>query len=238
MTDSHVPVLAYQRPHRPNQPPFSNYRPSRAWGIVTIVLVGVSTLFSVANVICLDQQAHLLESAKKGLAIPPAQANSNDLRVSVTAGVAAVLVLPAAVAWLIWSYRAYSNLRALTGHATSHSPGWAIGAYFVPFLNLVRVPQIMVELWDSSKPVESNNATLPAVWWLLWLVAGVVSSVGDSMMQTSAGAKPDLDSLVSGTWVLVAAQIARILCGAAGVAIVIGVVSRQERKWTLVRPTE
>ncbi len=91
----------------------------------------------------------------------------------------------AAVAFLAWKHAAYRLLPDLTGRDTDHTPGWAIGGYFVPFLNFVRPYRIMAELWDESEPdrkalaLDDGSAgrwMLPA-WWSLWLVGSLVGRV-------------------------------------------------------------
>jgi hypothetical protein len=48
--------------------------------------------------------------------------------------------------------RAYRNLPALGAESPRFSSGWAVGAWFVPFLNLVRPKQIMDDIWRASDP--------------------------------------------------------------------------------------
>lgn len=85
-----------------------------------------------------------------------------------------------AVLFVWWFYRAYQNLRSLrtTGHR--FSTGWAVGAWFVPILNLFRPFQIAEEIWRGSDPDapvdasvrEGNASEVVRVWWFLMLGAG------------------------------------------------------------------
>ncbi|CAN5537127.1 hypothetical protein BH20ACT15_BH20ACT15_01250 [soil metagenome] len=57
-------------------------------------------------------------------------------------GLAYVLgVIGAAVAFLIWFHRAYSNLPALTGGALRYKTTWAGWSWFIPIFNLFRPKQ-------------------------------------------------------------------------------------------------
>jgi len=68
-----------------------------------------------------------------------AEITFNDTRQAVIGLAQTGLQIALYVAFIMWFYRAYSNLPRLgvTG-GLRFGPGWAIGAWFVPFLNLVR----------------------------------------------------------------------------------------------------
>jgi heme/copper-type cytochrome/quinol oxidase subunit 2 len=57
-------------------------------------------------------------------------------------GIVALFHIPLGIAtivfFLIWEYRAYKNLSALNAQNLEHSPGWAVGWWFIPFANLVK----------------------------------------------------------------------------------------------------
>jgi hypothetical protein len=89
-----------------------------------------------------------------------------------------------AAAFLVWLHRAYKNLPAF-GVRTAHSPGWAVGYWFIPFANLVRPYQTVKEMWIKgdpgmdfservAEPVTSPRpTTLVGVWWGFWLVSTI-----------------------------------------------------------------
>jgi hypothetical protein len=92
--------------------------------------------------------------------------------------------------FLIWEYRAYSNLSPLKARNLEHSPGWAVGWWFIPFANLVKPFQVMKEIWVESDPdysedlgFLSSNSSAPAIfgfWWGLWIVGNIVLRISDS----------------------------------------------------------
>lgn len=103
-------------------------------------------------------------------------------------GLAQVFVyLATIVIFLVWLHRAYKNLPAF-GVQTEQSPGWAVGSWFIPFLNLVRPYQIVKETWIKSDPGVSyssgyadagpvaRSAALVGVWWAFWLLSNVVGN--------------------------------------------------------------
>ncbi|MBM81404.1 MAG: hypothetical protein CMJ78_12555 [Planctomycetaceae bacterium] len=73
----------------------------------------------------------------------------------------------------------FSDLAAQNAHALSPdlintSPGWCVGWYFVPFLNLFRPYRTMVEIWQASDhrdPRESEKRrSIVGVWWGFWII--------------------------------------------------------------------
>ncbi len=60
-------------------------------------------------------------------------------------------VLAAAILVIVWMYRLADNHRLLR-RGTRWSPGWAIGAWFLPPLLYIIPTLVFVELWKSSDP--------------------------------------------------------------------------------------
>ncbi len=129
----------------------------------------------------------LLQRQGAGIAISPAEAESLDSLAGLT-GVAQFLIyLGAAIAFLTWIYQAYKNLQRLQIAGLSYSPGWAVGWYFVPVLNLFRPYQVMQEIWkasDSGALSQSSEswkwkrgALLLSAWWALWIAGNLISNI-------------------------------------------------------------
>ncbi len=78
--------------------------------------------------------------------------------------------------------RAYANGPALGLHDPRFGKGWAIGAWFVPILNLFRPKQIANDIWrgsDSALPAHASDSwynrptpVLLAWWWAASSSAG------------------------------------------------------------------
>lgn len=70
---------------------------------------------------------------------------------------------------LIWIYKAHANLRRDGVPGLKHSPGWAVGSFFVPIGNLFVPFQAMRALYNRShgEPEELSDATADTVssWW-------------------------------------------------------------------------
>lgn len=72
-----------------------------------------------------------------------------------------------------WVYRAACNVRALGAQGLDDSPGWAVGWYAVPVMNLVRPLRAMTQIWlGSEAPARWQKLGTPSllrVWWVFWI---------------------------------------------------------------------
>jgi hypothetical protein len=104
-----------------------------------------------------------------------------------------VLRLITGLLFLMWTHRVYLNLTALGAVYLEYSPGWAVGAFFVPVLSLWRPYQVFREIWAESDPGAviagdswtlnllpiSQSRSAPALmqfWWAAYLVKGITVS--------------------------------------------------------------
>lgn len=103
-----------------------------------------------------------------------------------------MLLTEAVFIW--WFHRAYKNVVSLGAVRMRYGTGWTIGAWFVPFLNLVRPKQIMNDIWRSSDPqlpaqrAEWSGNPVSALinwWWALFVISAVMGRV---LIQMSRGA--------------------------------------------------
>ncbi|HEV8486769.1 MAG TPA: DUF4328 domain-containing protein [Blastocatellia bacterium] len=96
--------------------------------------------------------------------------------------------------FLIWIYRVHRNLPALGVVRPRYSPGWAVGWFFVPIMNLVRPYDVLGELWKDSNPdvgmsdayfkqhphstrQYSSKTSLIGLWWGCWVASAVANRV-------------------------------------------------------------
>lgn len=92
------------------------------------------------------------------------------------------------VAFCLWLHRAYKNLPALGNPKPiiNYSPAWAIGSFFVPFVNLIIPFRAVRETWAKSDPaapfdnyVAPSEPSAPLVmngWWAFWLISNFVAN--------------------------------------------------------------
>ena len=92
---------------------------------------------------------------------------------------AVIITISLTLVFLLWLYRMCKNLPALGVEGLTTSPGWAVGWFFVPIMNLVKPHQVVSEVAKAGLPVVLRESTdwhlhpvSPLVhgWWLLFVV--------------------------------------------------------------------
>jgi hypothetical protein len=94
-------------------------------------------------------------------------------------GIGSLFLLASMVAFCFWIYRANANLHAF-GIGNLHSPGWAVGTYFIPVVSLWLGYGVMREVWDKSGPPDSvldGKGWLLPVWWGSWVITNILSNI-------------------------------------------------------------
>ncbi|WP_371577455.1 DUF4328 domain-containing protein [Streptomyces sp. NBC_01314] len=102
-------------------------------------------------------------------------------RLIVLAGVLQTLTYVAAiVVFLIWFHRVRVNAEVFDPFGHRKKRGWAIGAWFVPVVNLWFPRRIAIDCWDASSPWEKPRShALVNTWWTLWLLSLFAGEAGD-----------------------------------------------------------
>jgi hypothetical protein len=110
-----------------------------------------------------------------------AEAEANDLRQNILAITYLGVFIFTAIVFLNWVSRACKNCHGYGAMGMQTTPGWAIGYYFTPILNLFRPFQSMKEIdqisqnpaqWTEQKP----NAIL-GWWWGFWILSGFMGQI-------------------------------------------------------------
>ena len=163
-------------------------------------------------------------------------AENNDDRQATIGGLQILLLVIAGIVWLGWFRTAYRNLPALGAREPRFKPGWALGAWFVPFLNLVRPKQMTDDLWRSSDPTLPPQAeplwraksVHPVVhwWWGFWLLSWFAGRFGASADSES----PTIDDAQMTALLTTVSDAASVVAGILAIQIVRAVTARQEAR--------
>ncbi|HEY6645158.1 DUF4328 domain-containing protein [Povalibacter sp.] len=102
---------------------------------------------------------------------------ASDTRQGIVGGCQFLIYIVSGIWILRWIYVASSNARDLAAGAMKFSPGWAVGWYFIPFLNLWKPYQAMKEIWRVSanprNPDAEPDSGLLASWWFFYIVSSL-----------------------------------------------------------------
>jgi hypothetical protein len=104
----------------------------------------------------------------------------NRTAAAYTAALAGVVLC--AITFIVWLHRARKNTVAFGTGEHRYGPGWAIGGWFIPILNLWRPKQVVDDVWRASDPelparpepgawLRLARSPLIGWWWGLYLAA-------------------------------------------------------------------
>jgi len=154
------------------------------FAVAALVGVILADLFSIYAD---SREVELMNRIIDGEVVTLAEAETSDNRMALAGVLLLAAFVVAAITFIVWFSRAYKNLPALGATGLRYGPGWSIGAWFVPFLNLWRPKQIANDIWRASDPAarpdqgaEWLHKPVPGlltVWWVLWVVSVFAANV-------------------------------------------------------------
>jgi hypothetical protein len=167
-----------------------------------------------------------------------------QLAVLLHAGAAAIfnliVMITTVIVFLIWEYRANSNLRPLGVLDHEYSSRWAVGSWFVPFLNLVVPFQIIRAIWRESDPdtVNANGGFsgwnysgagefILNVWWGFWIGANIVGRISERISLRAE----ELSEYAFACQVSIFASALIVIAALLALRVVRGVNARQEERY-------
>ncbi|HEV2803003.1 MAG TPA: DUF4328 domain-containing protein [Pyrinomonadaceae bacterium] len=158
-----------------------------------------------------------------------------------------LVFIATAVAFLMWLHRAYRNLRALGAMGLDTTPGWAVGYFFIPILNLFKPFQVMKEIWRNSTPGSERQASFggqsgasfgggyvrpgtPALigwWWAFWIIA----TIADRASSRAARMARTIEGMMLASWVSIASDALFIIAAVLAILLVKQIDEMQETKF-------
>ncbi len=162
-------------------------------------------------------------------------AEVTDADDAVAGGAIFVILVATAVfiLFVIWLWRAYSNLESLGVGPRRYGRGWAIGAWFVPVANLFIPKQVVNDSWraaDERAPGNPRWAKLPisgvfTAWWLTF----IVSIVGIRAARAQIGDQT-VEQLRTLDWIALAGCLVAVTSCVLGIATVRMITTRQHQR--------
>lgn len=219
--------------------PFASGHTRAQWAIYLLAAGIVMALLAAGSSY---MQIGLLSRVVAGEHITRAEAIANARRLLVIVLSRFFVFLVTVVLFLMWLHRVYRNLPALGVRHPEYSPSWAVGCFFVPYINLVRPFQIVGEIWRSSEPdsgeedvtpfhfAQAQSRSAPALvkaWWLLYITTGVVGYL--SWLLTLSGGNSAAD-LVALNWMIVGGHFFNMLAAILAILVIKNIDRLQEEK--------
>ena len=143
------------------------------------------------------------------------------------------------IAFLAWLHRTCRNLPALGADKLEFSPGWAIGCWFVPILNLFRPYQVVREAWLASNPECAGEAnpgwrggpTSPLLkfWWAAFILMRVGDGVGRLFLKNHG-----IRETRTASYILAARGAVCIIAGVLAILVVRAIDRRQQEAYAKI----
>ncbi len=211
-------------------------RKSRLIANLVMLALALCVVLGVVRVLSDYSYGNLIQKILSGGNVTLDQANAADHRVNTLAWVDIGLYVVTGILFIVWFRDAYRNVGRLGVSGLRWGPGWAVGAWFVPFLNLVRPKAMLNDIWRGSNPALANGTTLGErvgsppgmyqVWWGVWIISALFGRI--AYAQFNHASTPD--ALKSGTHMLMASDVIEIIGALLAIAVVRSLSSRQRAR--------
>lgn len=168
-----------------------HYRPADGLRTAVSVLLGLSVAVLTLRA-ALSVREMWLIGEFAALANPTPAAAADLVANETFAGFAALaqigLLLVTVIPFCMLVHRMTANAWALRagGEEPTYSPGWAVGYFFIPFLNLIRPAQVMNQNFALSETENGKVPVTPNVWWCTWVFAGVAGRIYTAMTDSAS----------------------------------------------------
>ncbi len=188
-------------------------------------MLWVSLGISILSMLSDFMQMNLLSSG----IFSQAAAESNDSRQQFMAILYLAAFIVTGITFLRWIHRTNSNCHGFGAQGMKFTPGWSIGYYFIPIINLYKPYQAMKEIWKvSTNPDNWQNESGSAIlgwWWTLWLISNFL---GQAVFRMSMQANT-ISSLQASTTVSIISGIFDIPMYLVAVSLISAIFTKQER---------
>lgn len=141
------------------------------------------------------------------------------------------------IAFLLWLHRTARNLPALGNPKSKveHTPGWAVGSFFVPFVNLVVPYKAVREIWEKSDPAvrtgddfmfasPSSAPPLLLGWWIAWVASNIINNIAWRLQART----PDTGTFVTGIDII--SDLANLIAAVLAIMVVRNIDRRQTER--------
>ena len=192
------------------------------WLLIAALAIGVVMMVLQYRLLT-DMQAGLFPDRDAMLAA----ARGNDLRARIVSLISFALVAAAIVVFFFWLYRVSANIHALGATGLNATPGFAVGAYFIPFLNLFMPAIIMGEIWKASinapRWASQRGTPLVAIWWTFQ----ILTNIGGAAALFLAAPHSNIETLKNFTIFMIVARLVDIVFRLAMLPLIGGISHAQ-----------
>ncbi len=216
--------------------PFASGNTRANW---TRALLGCGVLLSCLSILSNGWRISILDALQNKTGFNAELIRANELRHAFVALAEAVLALATIISFCTWFHRVYRNLPALGAARLYLSPGWAVGYWFIPLLNIV-VPYVATtEIWRASDPLVTEVrgtlwrrapvAFLVRFWWATWLISIVFSNFSSRLPLPTES----VDKLIVAARLSIVGSVLNVLAAMLAIQLITAIDQRQTEKHAL-----
>ncbi|WP_228472857.1 DUF4328 domain-containing protein [Streptomyces cyaneochromogenes] len=142
--------------------------------------------------------------------------------------------LPAAIIFVIWFFRMRRNTGLMAPDQFRNGPGWAIGAWLIPLVNLWMPYRIALDMWGAATPLPAEGERYRARTWPvnLWWGLFVFSVLFNRYAGTKYKNAETLTEIKNAVVQYMAADVLHIVAAAAAVHFTVRLTAMQRLKAT------
>jgi hypothetical protein len=218
-------------------PNLNDYRSGHTRAVVAMTVLVAIAIVAILRIGSTAYQINLLNriQSRGGFSIEEAKVSD-----AIQVGISFLWVglwIVSSITFMTWSYRAYQNLRPLGNRGLEYSPGWTIGAWFIPILNLFYPYRIHAEIWRGSDPaavrdnfgLRGKASSLVGWWWGSYLLMNIVHQLGGPLSADKSAA-----SLVTSCGALIAGDCLAVPAAILAVSLIRGIDRNQTERYELL----
>lgn len=218
-------------------PPYVSLKPVSLWLSILLLLTAAFSALSAGFEIT---EIRLLVGVLGEGEITPMERFTHGLTRNFLVFARIGLLVATSGLFVTWLFFARINARAFGCRRFAYSRRWALFAFVLPGVNLLRPLLIVREVWQASDPRGTDHPLawkampvpefLPAWWWML-LASGMLALVGVAIT-TSTGVT--IERLIAARGVTLLADLSAAITAVLGYLVVSGIDEAQDAKWSVL----
>ena len=212
------------------------YRDLSRTCVVLKVALGIYIVIGLVGLWSHWLQVDMLQQVPEGGRVDTSVAAANDLRQWYVGRLMLLGLIATAILFLRWTYLTNRNTELLTTAKRQHSPGWAVGWYFIPVVSFWKPYLARKETFRASNPAFTDNwqqtpvPQLVSLWWLTW----VMWNVGAIYVSNISSRAETFEEILVASQLAMASDVLDVALGLVGVFLVGKLHEQQNEKHKLV----
>ncbi|MFE7274739.1 DUF4328 domain-containing protein [Streptomyces sp. NPDC057623] len=143
-----------------------------------------------------------------------------------------IVYLPAAIVFVVWFFRMRRDTGLLAPDRFRNGPGWAVGAWFIPLVNLWMPYRIALDMWGAATLLPAEDERYRAriwpvnLWWGLFVLVSLFNGYQEIKYKNAASLLEIRDAVVQ----YMIADVVRVAAAAAAMYFAVRLTTMQRFK--------